>query len=261
MFDRSNTIKLQMILKDEYFYWAIFTLLTHYGELRSRGLARFKFSYLLGERKINHFSEMFPSLPKGGELFETYNLHDKQYRREILHATTIVMYLKETNIKPLIDYLKSIFPIPISKGVVPRFNYRIDENLFFSVEGHNQYKFDIPGVVPLEYQKMLSDPAKYADYNEFSRYISGHDVLYGSHPNNIRSYHHLFQTQTSFRDVYESVGLLEEYHSIWEKLHLPPILDITGGKRWKMRKRKTRRNYVKGVRSLSKRIHENKLGK
>jgi hypothetical protein len=260
MFEPSNTIKLQMIVKDEYFYWTIFTLLTHYGELRRRGLARFKFSYLLGERKINLFSEMFPSLPKQGELFETYNL-DRQYRREILHAPMIVMYLNVDNIKPLIDYLKSLFPVHISTGEVPRFNYRIDDNLFFSVEGHNQYKFDKPGVPPEEYQKMLSDPAKYADYNECSRYISGHDVLYGSHLNNIRSYHHLFQTQTSFRDVYASVGLSEEYQSIWRKLGLPPILDVEGGKPLKP-KRKTRDKCLGTKRKYArKQVSRKKLGK
>lgn len=257
MFEPSNTIKLQMIVKDEYFYWTIFTLLTHYRELRKRGLARFKFSYLLGERKINHFSEMFPSLPKQGELFETYNLDDRQYRREVLHAPMIVMYLNVDNIKPLIDYLKSLFPISISTGEVPRFNYRIDDNLFFSVEGHNQYKFDIPGVPPEEYQKMLSDPAKYADYNECSRYISGHDVLYGSHPNNIRSYHHLFQRQTSFRDVYASVGLLEEYQNIWGKLGLPPILDVAGGNR----ERKTKRKYGTRKYTRKQKVSRNKLRK
>jgi hypothetical protein len=235
-----DSVKLQMIVKDEYFYWSIFTLLDNYEQLKSLGLSMFKFSYLLGERKMNHFSEIFPRLPREGELFETYNIDGRQYRREVLHAPTIVMYLNVTTIEPLIRFLQTLFPVPISKGEVPRFNYRIDDNLFFSVEGHNQYKFDIPGVPPEEYQRMLSNPAKYEDYNEFSRYISGHDVLDGSHPNNIRSYHHLFQTQTSFRTVYESVGLLEDYQNMWVKLGLPPILDVAGGNFLKP-KRKTKR--------------------
>jgi hypothetical protein len=237
-----GSLKLQMIVKDEYFYWSIFTLLENYEQLRSLGLSMFKFSYLLGEKKMNHFSEMFPRTPREGELFETYNIGERQYRREVLHAPIIVMYLNVTTIEPLIRFLQTLFPVPISTGEVPRFNYRIDDNLFFSVEGHNQYKFDIPGVPPEEYQRMLSDPPKYAEYNEFSRYISGHDVLYGSHPNNIRSYHHLFQRQTSFRDVYASVGLLEDYKNMWRKLGLSPILDVSGGNLLKHRKRTKRKS-------------------
>jgi len=260
MFEPSNTIKLQMIVKDEYFYWTIFTLLTHYEELRRRGLARFKFSYLLGERKINQFSETFPDRPRNAEeSFETYILAGKQYRREVLHSPIIVMYLTVTTIEPLIRFLQSLFPVPISTGEVPRFNYRIDDNLFFSVEGHNQYKFDKPGVPPEEYQKMVSDP-KYAEYNEFSRYISGHDVLYGSHPNNIRSYHHLFQTQTSFRNVYESVGLLEDYQNMWGKLGLPPILDVAGGNFLK-HKQKTKRISGTKRKYARKQVSRNKLRK
>ena len=252
-----SSLKLQMIVKDEYFYWSIFTLLDNYEQLRSLGLSMFKFSYLLGERKMNHFAEMFPRLPTEGELFETYNIGDRQYRREVLHAPIIVMYLNVTTIEPLIRFLQTLFPVPISTGEVPRFNYRIDDNLFFSVEGHNQFKFDIPGVPPEEYQRMLSDPPKYAEYNEFSRYISGHDVLYGSHPNNIRSYHHLFQRRTSFRDVYASVGLLEDYQNMWGKLGLSPILDVAGGNRERKTKRKSgTRKYARKQKVSRKKLRK-----
>ena len=252
-----GSVKLQMIVKDEYFYWSIFTLLENYEQLRSLGLSMFKFSYLLGERKMNHFAEMFPRLPGEGELFETYTIGDRQYRREVLHAPIIVMYLNVTTIEPLIRFLQTLFPVPISTGQVPRFNYRIDDNLFFSVEGHNQYKFDIPGVPPEEYQRMLRDPPKYAEYNEFSRYISGHDVLYGSHPNNIRSYHHLFQRQTSFRDVYASVGLLEDYQNMWGKLGLSPILDVAGGNRERKTTRKSgTRKYARKQKVSRKKLRK-----
>jgi hypothetical protein len=253
-----SSIKLQMIIQDEYFYWAITTLMIHFSELEKVGLLRFKFSYLLGERKFNKFSELFPDAPKGTDTFETYSNDGKEYRREVLYAPTIVLYLKQrtlesgkmvdfVNIKPLIDALQELFPTNISNGNVPRFNYRIDDNLFFSIGGENAYKFDRPSVPPLEYQQMIRNPTKYEEYNKFSQYISGHDVLDGDQVNNIRSYYHLFDKETSFRDVYASVGLSHIYNNIWEKLGLARIeIQVNGGKRSKKRrtkrKRKTKKN-------------------
>jgi len=258
-----SDIKLQMIVKDEYFYWTIQTILNNLERLRSGIVENFKFYFLLGGRKFNAYSNAFPTIPKPDEIVETYMFGNEEYKRELLYTPTIVIYLKpdiekhpdfKLRFKELVDFLKSLFPTDISTGVVPRFNYRIDDNLFFSIGGNNDDKFETVGVPPEEYKIMVREPTTYAKYNDFSRYISGHDVLDGNRVNNIRSYHNLFKTPTSFRDVYESVGLSNVYDSMWGKLGLAPILErqaIEGGRKTK---RKTKRNRKKSRKYRSLKI-------
>jgi len=259
-----SDIKLQMIVKDEYFYWTIQTILKHLGKLKSGIVENFKFYFLLGELKFNSYSNSFPTIPKPGEIVETYMFENEIYKRELLHTPIIVIYLKpgiekhpdfKLHFKELVVFLQSLFPptVEISTGVVPRFNCRIDDNLFFSVDGNNDAKFDkVDGVPPEEYKMMVSNPEKYEKYNDFSRYISGHDVLDGNRVNNIRSYHNLFKTPTSFRDVYESVGLSYVYNSMWGKLGLAPILErqSEGGKRTKRIRRTRNKNRKKSRKYL-----------
>jgi len=250
-----SSIKLHMMVKDEYFYWTIQTILQHIEALRSGIVENFKFYFLLGEKKWNSYSNAFPTIPKRDERAETYMFEKEEYKRELLYTPSIVIYLKpgidkdpdfKLRFKELIDFLKSLFPSIISTGVVPRFNYRIDDNLFFSVGGNNDTKFDKVGVPPEEYQIMVSDPSRYEKYNDFSRYISGHDVLDGTRVNNIRSYHNLFETPTSFRAVYDSVGLSDVYDSMWDKLGLPPILgERSGGRKTRRRTRNKKRKSRK----------------
>ena len=51
---------------------------------------------------------------------------------------------------------------------------------------------------------ILRNPARYNAYNEYSKYLTGHDLLVGDRVNNIRSYYNLFPFATSFRDIFFS---------------------------------------------------------
>lgn len=228
-----SSYKIQMNVRDEYLYWAVETILLNYEELKSYGVNYFKFVHLVGEVKLL-YNEIFP-MPNPGEPYETY-VEEKEYRREMLGSPTIIFYLNARDMSfeqlgVILRRLCELFPTPIS-GIVPRFNYRVNDNIFFSIDGYNLKKYDKPGIIPTEYQLILSDPVKYKDYNKYSRYLTGHDLLVGTEINNIKSYQNLFAIDTSFRELYTGMGIGDLYDTLWQKIGLRPFEQL-GGKTYK----------------------------
>jgi len=223
-----SEIKIQLCVQDEYFYWAVETLLRNYRELVERGMFAFKFIYLIGESKIYSISETFPDIEPTGPI-ETYVQNGQTYRRELLTSPNIVIYLNRSvsNISGFVSKLIELFPDEhnISSGV-PRFNIRINNNIFFSTGGGNEHKFVsvrrlTEGFTPTEYAILKRQPELYPTHALFSRYLTGHDVIEGDHINNIQSYKYMFNRQASFKQEFERVGLGEIYNNIFTKFGIP----------------------------------------
>ena len=247
----TNAIKLQMCVKQEYLYWTIETLVRNLKNLKRLGIQAFKFLFLMGESKLLKIAEVYPSITPENPNVSTYTVNDIHYKRELLNAPDIVFYLNEKlDLKTLIDELCRLFPneYPISRGI-PRFNIRLNNNVCFSVGGHNQLKFDseLP-TIPLEYKHILE--SRNCDYNRLSQYLTGHDLLNEDcTPNAILSYTKLippyveydsddepipvepteYPEHISFRNTFKSHGLLSYYDDIFDTLHIDPII-ITAGK-------------------------------
>ena len=249
-----DTTKLQMCIKPEHLYWVIETILIHLEHLRSLGLEAIKFTYLFGETKVLSLTEIFPSMDAGP--VSTY-VRDKPYRREILKAPIVVIYLKPLSRdgrptydpKLLIDELCRLFPdtMQLSFGI-PRFNMRVNDNVCISIGGNNETKFDngTPHL-PAEYRYILDHPEK-CEYRMLSRYLTGHDILTeGCEVNNITSYEKVLPaTMGSFKAAYASVNLSEYYDRVLGRLGLAPI--VTGG--FKIKKRTKRRRMRKSRRTV-----------
>ena len=208
---KESKTKIQMCIKPEYLFWTIETLVRHYDELRAAGMLAFKFLYLVGECKMNACYEIYPD-PKPGESIN---------ERELLNAPTIVIYIENDTIGKLVRLLCSLFPneAEISSGV-PRFNIRINDNVCLSEGGNNQFKYD-GGLeyVPTEYEMILNSPELLVSHANFSRYLTGNDIVYP------RSSYKKILTSGSFRDVFEKYGLVEYYTAIFTKLDLK-ILNV-----------------------------------
>jgi hypothetical protein len=226
--DRESDIKIQLCVQDEYFYWAVETLLRNYRDLTELGMFAFKFLYLIGEQKIYSISEVFPDVDPAGPI-ETYVQNGRTYRRELLKSPNIVIYLNRSvrNVSDFVTRLISLFPDEhnISDGV-PRFNIRINNNIFFSNDGGNQHKFVsvrrlTDGFTPTEYSILQRHPELYATHAIFSKYLTGHDVIEGDHVNNIQSYKYTFNRQTSFKQDFENIGLGNIYNDMFTKLGIP----------------------------------------
>jgi hypothetical protein len=236
--DDNSDIKIQLNIKNEFYFWAVENIKKNYKILYELGLDSFKFTTNLGEQKIFRNEEIYPNYKDYAEIkfidkyFEEYNFKDKIYKRELLNPPNIVIYLKneiryEGKLSEILNKLIEMFPddILISHGV-PRFNIRAGKNVCFSLGGDNQYKFDKDlvndKIIPLEYQiiiNMANDieltTNQYDKLNEYSINISGHQVLkydMGRYvPNNIISYLNLLPIKyRSFEELFDD-NLLFNY--------------------------------------------------
>jgi hypothetical protein len=229
-----SDIKIQLNIKDEYYFWALEKIKNNCDILCSLGIDQFKYMTNFGEIKIFKYEELYPNYKDKNGIdfidnnFEEYYFKDNIYKRELLNPPNIVFYLKESIIKythhgalsSLLNKLVEMFPdhLPISNGV-SRFNIRFSKNVCFSIGGNNESKFDKELVndksIPLEYQTIINmsndmelTTAQYDKLNEYSVNISGHHVLkydQGRHiPNNILSYRNLLTVEyKSFEELFQ----------------------------------------------------------
>jgi hypothetical protein len=236
-----SDIKIQLNIKEEYYFWAIEKIKNNCDILCSLGVDQFKYMTNFGEIKIFKYEELYPNYKDKHGInfidnnFEEYYFKDNIYKRELLNPPNIVFYLKESIIKYtnpgalslLLNKLVEMFPdhLPISNGV-PRFNIRVNKNVCFSIGGNNESKFDKELVndksIPLEYQTIINmsndmelTTDQFDKLNEYSVNISGHHVLkydQGRYiPNNILSYLNLLTIQyKSFEELFQD-SLLFNY--------------------------------------------------
>jgi len=226
----SRSIKIQLCVQDNNFYWAIETLLRNYTELTELGMSCFKFVYLRGESKLFSISEIFPDIIPN-EPIETYRNNGKEYRRELLNPPNIVIYIREdvtlrgSILRPLVSKLTELFPDDHNVSVgVPRFNIRLNKNIFFSTGGGNEFKYGATDTfLPTEYDILIKTPELHATHAIFSKYLTGHDIIEDGRINNISSYNNIFSEKTSFKDQFERFGLLDFYNDIFRKLGIAPF--------------------------------------
>ncbi len=206
-----SDVKIQMCVHPHYLYWVVETLIRNYERLVSHGMGRFKFLYLVGEFKLYRITEVYPDVEIGKSI-DTYG----DYRREVLNPPNIVFYLKNNaDIKSIVDTLCELFPEndEVTFGV-PRFNMRLNRNVYISFEGHNEKKYDLKQLfTPKEYERILE--TKNPAYNELSHMFSGHTLMLpdGS-KNNIQSYKKLIR-RGSFEELYASHGLMDYYQEVF----------------------------------------------
>jgi len=239
--DDNSDIKIQLNIKNEYYFWAIENIKKNYKELYELGLDSFKFATNIGEEKIFNNQEFYPDFKDDqqikfiDEFFEEYNFKDKIYKRELLNPPNIVIYLKtevrmEQRLSIILNKLIQMFPdhLFVSNGV-PRFNIRAGKNVFFSLGGDNQYKFNknlvTDKIVPMEYQTIINMSRDYNltreqfnKLNEYSENLTGHHVLkyeQGRYlENNILSYLNLLPSKyNSFEELFDD-SLLFQYRLI-----------------------------------------------
>lgn len=246
-----SDIKIQLNIKDEYFFWTIEYIKHNFEKLYKLGLQSFKFSINLGENKIFKYTEFFPDTTDNetnitDKYFNEYYFNDEYYKRELLNGPNIVLYLKDSILDTpgsfglLLDKLTKMFPddLDISNGV-PRFNIRASKNVYFSLGGGNQFKFSKKLIenkkIPLEYQNIINFADKmnlteqqFNKLNEYSLYISGHSVLkldYDRYiknnilsyllllPNSYNSFEQLFNDQLLFKDYLRKFITFEDFLS------------------------------------------------
>jgi len=211
-----HNVKLQMCIKPDYYFWVIETLLLNKSVLDSYGLATFKMLYMLGELKNNDLSEMFPDHDDKTDVM-TYTFNDKLYKRELLNAPNIVFYLtQDANIEGLVDTLCKLFPNKFNLSLgVPRFNTRLNNNVYISFGGNNEDKFTMDSLhVPDEYTTILQ--SKNPHVWELSELFSGHTLVnMDGTPNAILSYAKLISKGTSFKSLYTQYKLNKYYDEIF----------------------------------------------
>jgi len=210
----SSSVKLQMSIHPHYLYWVVETLIINYEQLIRHGLQRFKFLYLVGEYRLNMITEIYPDAEEGKGI-DTYG----EYRRELLNPANVVFYLKDNaDIKNIADILCGLFPEEYDLVFgVPRFNLRLNRNVYISFGGNNETKYNLEEIfTPKEYERILE--TKNPVFNELSQKFSGHTLLLpdGSE-NNIQSYKKLipFIDGGSFKDLYVYYGLIDYYNEIF----------------------------------------------
>lgn len=216
-----SDVKIQMCVSPNYLYWVIETLIRHNDELCAHGMERFKFMYLVGDFILNSVTEIYPDAEdKKG--IDTYG-DSLQYRREVLNSPNVVFYLKDkAHVKKIADILCGLFPEKylLSLGV-PRFNMRLNRNVYISFGGNNEGKFNLNELyVPKEYARILE--TKNPVYNELSHMFSGHTLMhYNGNENNIQSYKKLipFITGGSFAEWYAYHGLQDYYNEVFGKFN------------------------------------------
>lgn len=235
----SSNIKIQLNIKDEYYFWVVEYIKHNFEKLYKLGMHSFKFCINLGEHKIFKYAEFFPDIKDDktniiDEYFNEYYFNDEYYKRELLNAPNIVLYLKNSivdipgSLGLLLNKLIQMFPddLDISNGV-PRFNIRASKNVCFSLGGENRDKFSKRLIenkkIPLEYQKIINfannmnlTEQQFKKLNEYSLNISGHSVLkldYDKYTkNNILSYLLLLPNEyNSFENLFNDQLLFKDY--------------------------------------------------
>jgi len=224
----SSDIKIQLNIKDEYFFWAIETIKRNFKKLCHLGIYRFKFMSSLVMLKIFKNEEFYPNFYNRkinktvDEYFFEYIFLDKVYKRELIIAPNIVLYLDKTienegKLGIILNELCNMFPdnLDISNGIT-RFNIRINNNIFFSLDGDNEFKFDrellLDKKIPYEYQTIINicnshilSEEQCDKLNEYSEYLSGHSLLKFQDgkciQNNILSY--LILLPSNYNSFYE----------------------------------------------------------
>lgn len=210
----TSSVKMQMSIHPNYLYWVVETLIRNYTRLISHGLQRFKFLYLVGEYKLNKITEIYPDAEEGKGI-STYG----EYRRELLNPANVVFYLKDNaDVKAISDILCGLFPEKYDLAFgVPRFNVRLNRNVYISFGGNNETKYNLSEMfTPKEYELILE--TKNPAYNELSQMFSGHTLMLpNGTENNIQSYKKLipFMGGGSFKDLYAYYGLMDYYNQIF----------------------------------------------
>jgi hypothetical protein len=222
----NDDFKLQICAKEEYIYWIVETILLHFNELVRLGLKRFKYSFLVGEHKLFSINEYFPDLHVDRPI--EHHVHKGiQFKTELLISPNIVLYTRnQDNYTELIHMLCGLFPdtFPLSKGI-SRFNMRLNDNLTYSVGGHNQFKFEkLCDILPIEYKLVVNavkqHPERYAELSSYSKIVTGHTLLNANGTiNKILSYNSVPLPYTSFQEIYAKYGLMDYY------IPLPPDLN------------------------------------
>jgi len=242
-------IKLQMAIKPLFYYWVVETLMRNKDRLGA-DVCQFKLLYLIGEEKRKQMVDVYPEFH--GDLL-TYH-HGHEYKRELLGTPNIVFYLKPgANIKTVADTLCALFPDSLDLTMyVPRFNTRLNNNVYISFGGHNTHKVNFRSLhVPDEYRRILE--SRNPVLGLISKRFSGHTLLNDDGtPNNILSYQKLIPSG-SFHALYAEHGLEKYYHDLFTPDFIPkPKEDpaflalYDGGKRRTrrtLRKAKTRNRY------------------
>jgi hypothetical protein len=234
--------KIQLNVKNEYFFWVIHKLILNLEKLYNSGMYNLKFLYNFAQTYfIGDDYEMFPPREKlftrntelSVDTIENYVYMGNTYKRELFAAPNIVIYVQYgASIISIIQLLAELFPDnnAVSHIMIPRFNIRINSNICFSVGGDNHVKYDnltdyINTNIPEEYKQILDLCGKYKlsrkqckILNKYSFYLSGHKILYYTGdecvPNSILSYKGIIGNAGSFRSVFEKYELLEYYPDI-----------------------------------------------
>lgn len=224
----SSDIKIQLNIKEEYFFWAIESIKRNFKILCDLGVNRYKFMSSLVMLKIFKNEEYYPNYFDSktkipiDEYFYQYTFLDNSYKRELLNAPNIVFYMddiveKEGKLGMVLNQLCNMFPdnLNISNGI-PRFNIRINNNIFFSLDGDNEFKFDrellLDKIMPYEYQTIINISKLHMlteqqcnKLNEYGEYLSGHTLLKFEEgrciPNNILTF--LIILPTNYKSFYE----------------------------------------------------------
>jgi hypothetical protein len=246
-----SDVKIQLIIKEEYIFWVIHKLLINLDRIISNNIVAFKFFFQNG-KYLGNYASKFPNEPDTvTSQFENYMFNGKEYKREIVSPPTVVFYIANgVNIKNIIDLLYELLPDSenlnhkkISNGVMPRFNFRVTENICISVGGDNQNKNNIRQAafhqiyndtnIPSEYTEIINIAKRYVLnqeqcnlFNKYTNNISGHDLLKYEDGqcsvNNILSYKGIIGNKGSFLNVFQQLNLLDYY----EKLYNTPEFNM-----------------------------------
>jgi hypothetical protein len=246
-----SDVKIQLIIKEEYIFWVIHKLLINLDRIISNNIVAFKFFFQNG-KYLGNYASKFPNEPDTvTSQFENYMFNGKEYKREIVSPPTVVFYIANgVNIKNIIDLLYELLPDSenlnhkkISNGVMPRFNFRVTENICISVGGDNQNKNNIRQAafhqiyndtnIPSEYTEIINIAKRYILnqeqcnlFNKYTNNISGHDLLKYEDGqcsvNNILSYKGIIGNKGSFLNVFQQLNLLDYY----EKLYNTPEFNM-----------------------------------
>jgi len=223
-----SQIKLQMKIKFEFIFWVVEKINKNLDLLLSLDLNSYKFDYCGGNNKLEHIREFFPNKEKE-EKFNTYIFNKQEYKRELFDTPNIVFYINNRinsdNLNTLIKTLVNLFPDTLDLSIGhPRFNIRLSNNLFISVGGDNQFKFERfkykKENIPKEYNDIILNCEKYTKedcdrINSYTKKLSDHYLLKFENdkcvPNNILSYFNLTFPYSSFEELFTNLNLLEYY--------------------------------------------------
>jgi hypothetical protein len=286
-----SDIKIQFSIKEEYLFWVIHKLLINLDRIISNNIIAFKF-FFQNFKYLGNYATKFPNEPhRVTPEFEHYMFNGKEYKREIVAPPVVVFYLiNGVNVKNVIDLLYELLPDSenlnhkkISNDVMPRFNFRVTENICISVGGDNQEKNNIHNFqftntfidrnIPREYTDIIDIVNKFqlsqeqcTLFNQYTNKISGHDLVKYEDEicsvNNILSYKGIIGNRGSFYNVFNMLGLLDYYEKIYNnkeynafKHHIyakTPLKPLSAGYKVKINKKISKRSSKKQRKRVSK---------